>query len=370
MITKTNIHENGPFRSIHYQQCTEDGKEMSHAGIDTKLTRFAGGWIPTMTVGGVGTLPQYRRQGCVRAMLEDLLPRAREFGWYVSLLHPFSFSYYRKFGYERVADTVICDMPMSALDFLPRYPDLIPLDEAKHPEDILSVFETFSKNRNLTFQRSDIGNFKKKDSVTYLYYNEAGVCEGYVITQIDNYYDGINRMVSVNLIVHEIVYLNKNALMHLLSFLRMYEGELKTVHFRDIGMTPEVDLCFKHFMDTKYDMHPDIMARVLDTEAMLRANAYPTEHGVFVLRVEDNLETVRGTYRVEYERGSCEVELLSDTAKADLTVGATALSKFFYGTDAFCDETAAYLDGVKIEGNTRDFFRAFPKRINGLYEHF
>lgn len=370
MITKTYISENGPFKNIGYQQCTEDGREMSHASIGTRLTRYAGGWIPTMTVGGVGTRPQYRRQGCVRAMLEDMLPRAREYGWYVSILHPFSFSYYRKFGYERVADTVITDMPMSALDFLPRYPDLVPLDEAARPEDILDVFEAFSVPRNLTFKRESVGSFKKDKCVTYLYYNDAGKCEGYVITQIDNYYDNINRMISVNLIVHEIVYLNKDALMHLLSFLRMYEGELKTVHFRDIGMTPEVDLCFKHFMDTRYDIHPDIMARILDTEAMLRANAYPTERGHFTLRVEDNLETVRGTYRVEFENGTCEVETLSDTAKADLTVGPTALAKFMYGTDAFTAETAAYLDGVKIEGSVTDFFRAFPKRINGLYEHF
>ncbi len=56
--------------------------------------------------------------------------------------------------------------------------------------------------------------------------------------------------------------------------------------------------------------------------------------------------------------------------KADLTVGPTALSKLFYGTDAFNAELASYLDGVKMENAAADFFRAFPKRINGLYEHF
>ena len=56
-------------------------------------------------------------------------------------------------------------------------------------------------------------------------------------------------------------------------------------------------------MDTRYDIHPDIMARILNTEAMLRVNAYPTERGIFTLRVEDWLPDVAGTFRVEYENG-------------------------------------------------------------------
>jgi predicted acetyltransferase len=188
---------------------------------------------------------------------------------------------------------------------------------------------------------------------------------------VENHYDGINRMVSDNLHVWEICYQDKDALMHLLSFLRMYEGQLKTIRFHDIGMTPEVDLCFKHFMDTSYDIHPDVMARILDTEAMLKANVYPSERGIFTLRVEDYLPDVAGIFRVEYENGKCAVERLdSGCAKADLTVGPTALSKMLYGTDAFNAELASYLDGVKMENDASDFFRAFPKRINGLYEHF
>ncbi len=370
MITKRNISETNGLTSIHYQQLTEDGREMSHAYIGTCMTRYQDKWVPAMTVGGVGTLPEYRRRGCVRKMLEDLLPRAREYGWYFSMMHPFSFSYYRKFGYERISDKILVDMPMAALDFVPRYSELVPLEEAHAEEDILRVFDAFSENRNLTFARSSVGNFRKDGCQTYLYYNEAGDCDGYVMVEADNYYDGINRMISVNLVVHEIVYRNKAALLHLLGFLRMYEGELKTIHFRDIGMTPEVDLCLKHFMDTRYDIHPDIGVRILDTEALLLANVYPAAHGVFTLRVEDTLDSVRGTYRVEYAGGKCAVERRSDTAKADLTVGPTALAKFLFGTHAFTPNTAVYLDDVKVEGDAADFFRAFPKRVNGLYEHF
>ena len=372
MIYKETLRcDDGYIKEVFYQMYNDAEKEMAHATISTRMTRFAGSWIPSMTIGGVGTSPQYRRQGTVRALLEKLMPTTRENGWYVSLLHPFSFSFYRKFGYERVADTVIADMPMTALDYLPRYADLVPLDEAKDPKEVLSVFAKFNEKRNLSFDRISPDQCKYRGATTYLYYNATGECTGYVVVQIENHYDGINRMISDNLHVHEIVYLDRDALLHLLSFLRMYEGELKTIRFHDIGMTPEVDLCLKHFMDTRYDIHPDIMARILDTEAMLKVNAYPTERGIFTLRVEDNLPDVAGTFRVEYENGKCAVERLdNDCAKVDLTVGPTALAKLFYGTDAFNAELASYLDGVKMENDAADFFRAFPKRINGLYEHF
>lgn len=370
-IKETINYHDSHIKACSYQVFTDNDIEMAHAGVDTRMTRFAGGWIPTMTIGGIGTDPQYRRQGAVRAVFERLMPAARENGWFVGLLHPFSFAFYRKFGYERVSDTVIANMPMTALDFLPRFADLVPLDEAKDPGDIVKVYEAFGKKRNLTFERLSPDKFRRRDSTTYLYYNAAGECAGYVITQVENHYDGINRMISDNLHVREIVFLDRDALTHLLSFLRMYEGELKTIRFHDIGLTPEVDLCFKHFMDTSYDIHPDIMARILDTEAMLRANSYPTERGIFTIRVEDTLPDVAGTFRVEYENGACDVERLDgDTAKSDLTVGPTALSKLLYGTDAFNAELASYLDGVKMENAAADFFRAFPKRINGLYEHF
>ncbi len=371
MITKCNINNNGGFPSIDYFQYTDDEAQMmSHAYFRTRMTRFGDTFIPTQTVGGVGTQPHFRRNGCVRKMLEDLLPRAREFGWYASIMHPFSFSYYRKFGYEHITDKVQVNMPMTALDFLPRFADCVPLEHAGKPEDILSVYEKFSAKRNLMIKRDEIGNFKKDNCTTYLYYGDSGACEGYVITQIDNYYDGVNRMVSVNLIVHEIVYLNRDALLHLLSFLRMYEGELETIHFRDIAMSPEVNLCLKRFMDTSYTLRPDVGVRILDTAGMLSAHTYPTQRGVFTLRVEDNLDSVRGTYRVEYENGTSSLEMLSDTASADITVGPTALAKLLYGTDVFGPDNVVYLDGVTLHNSADDFFRAFPMRINALYEHF
>ena len=363
--------ENELVKSHGYDIRTDDNAEgMAWATMNIRKTRFAGNWVNTMTISGVGTKVQYRRQGCIRNLLENIHPRAKEYGTAVSILHPFSFSFYRKYGYERIADTLIVDFPITALEFLPRYADLKPMS-ANRLDEVVSLYDRCMAKRNLTFERKNSDQFGNQNGKQmFLYDAPDGHLAGYVIVQPINHYDGVNRMVSDSLDVWELVYEDADALKHLLSFLRMFEGELDTVHLREIGMLPEVDWVLKRYMHTSYTVRPDIAARILDTEAMLRANTYPTAHGVFTLRVEDNLPDVAGTFRVEYADGKCEVERLTDTAAADLTVGATALSRLLYGTDAFDAALASYLDGVKMENAAEDFFRAFPKRINGLYEHF
>ena len=64
------------------------------------LCRFDGGTYKLGGVGGVSTLPQYRRGGviraCVTASLKDMY--ANDFTF--AFLYPFSMQYYRKFGFE------------------------------------------------------------------------------------------------------------------------------------------------------------------------------------------------------------------------------------------------------------------------------
>ena len=68
-------------------RATFDGKSVNMAGI-----------------GGVVTLPQYRRSGAIRACFEAALRDMR--GFCLSYLYPFSTEFYRRFGYELGCDRV------------------------------------------------------------------------------------------------------------------------------------------------------------------------------------------------------------------------------------------------------------------------
>lgn len=56
--------------------------------------------VPHSGVGAVGTLPESRRAGCAGAMMAECVRVLRAEGIYLSSLWPFSYPYYRKFGWE------------------------------------------------------------------------------------------------------------------------------------------------------------------------------------------------------------------------------------------------------------------------------
>lgn len=354
--------------------CSDDGAEQySSACANTMMSRYGRQYLPALCIGGVATRPEYRRMGCVRRLLDHVFALAPERGWAVSLLHPFSFSYYRKFGYERIADHKIVTFPMRALDFVPRCAALCPVQDERRLRDALTVFARFAETRNILFQRFDGRHYALQPSetnrATYLWYDGQGQPAAYVTVGVEKVLV-VNHMESVNLHVYELVYSSPASLLAALGFLRMYEGELDSVKIHNCAMMPELDFVLRHYTHTGYTLVPDIMGRILDVPAVLEANRYPEREGRFVLRVEDTLPYTRGVYEVEYGGGEARVRRLAEHADCDLSAPMPALTQLLYGFETYTPENAAYLPGVTMPGDASDFFRAFPKRENGLFEHF
>ena len=351
----------------------ENGEQMTSAVLTTADSRYSGGFLPTLLIGGVATYPEYRRFGCVRRILESAFEQAPERGWVVSLLHPFSFAYYRKFGYEKVSDHRLLEFPMKALDFVPRCPNLKLVDRPERVTDALKVYAPFAENRNIMFRRFDDRCYSLKphedNRSTYVWYNSQGVPSSYVTVGVEKSLV-VNHFESVNLHVYEQAYTSPQSLMAILGFLRMYEGELDSVKIHNCAMCPELDFVLRHYTHTRYHQVPDVMARVLDVKALLEANRYPQAGGHFTIRVEDTLPFTTGTYRVEYEKGKAEVTRLSQDAPYDLLAPMQAFTQLVYGYEHYTADNAVYLPGVRLENSAEDFFAAFPKRNNGLFEHF
>lgn len=79
----------------------DDDKTMMSTFIAIPYSaNFDGHSVKMTGIGGVATLPQYRRRGGVRACFEKALPEMYREGYALSYLYPFSTAFYRKFGYE------------------------------------------------------------------------------------------------------------------------------------------------------------------------------------------------------------------------------------------------------------------------------
>jgi len=357
--------------------CCESDEVMSRAVFCERYSRYHGSYIKTVTAGGISTQPEYRRGGYVRQMFAKAFTMAPERGWAVSMLHPFSFGYYRKFGYERVSDHLVMGFPIAKLEYLPRVNELVRLQGSERVPDVVTIYEKFAENRHIMFERWDGSRFpldpKLSEKSTYIRYH-GNEPVGYITLGVEKVFM-YNHSANVNLNIYEMAYVSPDALRDLLGFVRMFEGENETVLVHNAAMMPELDLMLRHYTHTSYKTVPDIMARILDTETMLKANKYPKENGHFTIAVDDDQPLCKGVYAVEYADGKCEVTRRADSCdgyvgKYDFKCNAPALTQLLYGYYSMTPAILPYVDGVTECGDTADFCRAFPKVYGGLFEHF
>lgn len=334
----------------------------------TEKTSYCGKTLSTLIVGGVGTRPEYRRQGHVRAMMEQLFARAPEMGWSISLLHPFSFTYYNKFKYQRVADHKILEFSLTALASFPRCTNLVRYT-ADRADDLVRIYGEFIKGRNLALVRESPSPYLTSDLESYLYYQADGTPAGYIILQ-NNKHFSVNRSVADGIDVYELVYTSPEALFALLGFLRVFEGENDRIKLHNVSMCPEIELVFQHYSALHCQIVPDIAGRILNTKALLEQNDYPEQEGRFRLRVADDYPAGRGVFAVEYKHKEAVVKQLPYSSDYDLDVPIDKLCPILYGYGNYNSHSQAYIPGLKIKRAPDDFFRAFPPRPGGIFEHF
>lgn len=352
-----------------------------------------GAVVKAMGLGALWTEPVYRRGGMARHCFQLLGEVLEQTGCVVSYLHPFSFNYYRTIGYERVCDHRTLELPISTLEFVPRNPELTHVYLGDDVSVLDDIYNRFAATRNIMFQRHNSGSTEKHPMVeTYMdetanqfryrfkknsyYYtkDENGQPDGYVSFRKEM--DLVHHYLFGKVIVDEICYTSPDALRRLLGFIRMFDGEVDTVIFPNIGGNPEVERMLRDYKYTKIATVPDISARFHDVGAVLSVVSYPMEKGSFTVKVTDcekspfSKANSEGIWHVDYENGKGTVTRLADDAACDITFPMAAFTQAVHGFDAFGLELARYMEGVVLHNDCPDFFRAFPNRANGLFDLF
>ncbi|HZG85340.1 GNAT family N-acetyltransferase [Paenibacillus sp.] len=230
-------------------------------------------------IAGVATWPDYRRQGLVSRLLAHSLATMRANGQTVSFLHPFSFPFYRKYGWELYAEYKAYDIPMALLPAAPPETARMrraPIDwAALHP-----MYEAFARRYSGTLVRTEEwwNNriFFNKKLTAAVYENEAGEKRGYVL------YEALDR----KLTVHELVALDDAARRALWGYLRNHDSMADQVKWH----APADDALHYLLPDprVKQELVPYFMARVVDAAAFVAAYPFAAGAGAAVtLRVRD-----------------------------------------------------------------------------------
>ncbi len=343
----------------------DDGKTLiSQVECGFKNCFYGGKALLCAAVSGVASKPEYRRLGGVRLAFDGVFENAKKKGCSVSILYPFSIAYYRKFGYETIFKYIRATCSFKAFEKIERFSEVTVATE-EYKDIMTDIYTKIAKKSNMMFERKDGSGFclTPYSSCRYTYFVNDGNSAGYVFFTPDR----AARTVTVD----EILFTDKTALIKLLGFLRTYDGNYDTVIFDKLPLdTPVLGMINNENLLVKREILYGGAGRILDIEAVLKANKYPSSYGKFSVKITDKqIEENNGIFTVEYENGECNIQK-SSHGDYDLALDSSAAARLLLGREGLTLEEIGYIDNVEIKSDCEAFIRAFPKATTRFYEGF
>ncbi|MFK7696666.1 enhanced intracellular survival protein Eis [Paenibacillus sp. HJGM_3] len=267
------------------------------------LQAFVNGYVHEMgMIAGVASWPEYRKGGTVRQLMIRGLQAMKDKGQTISYLGPFSYSFYRRFGWEMMYEykkytlKANCVPDWRGSGSVSRIrPDLPRLNDI-----YVRYAAKYNGMANRSVERWNSSILANKKGMIAVYCNEAGEDRGYLIYE----YRG------VQLTIHEFVYLDRDANKGLWEFIRKQDSMYESVTFK-----APADDRFPFLIDNPKGLEisfpAHLMARIIDVPGFLakcrfKENGGGTAIGLTV--TDEYAPWNNGTYRLSIgEDGAVEV---------------------------------------------------------------
>ncbi|RLQ95865.1 GNAT family N-acetyltransferase [Falsibacillus albus] len=211
-------------------------------------------------IAGVATYPEYRRKGHVRKLIMHSLKVMKEQKQTISMLHPFSIPFYRKFGWELFVDRKKIHLLKADLIFMPRQEGFIKrLKKESHTDYIEDIYESFASQFSGMLNRDRdwwMNNVYGNEQIA-VYFNEQKKAEGYLLYSV----------VKSHMKVEEFVSLSPASRAGLWNFICQHDSMVNSV---EIEISQHEPLSFMMPNPrVKMELHPYFMCRIVDVKDFL-----------------------------------------------------------------------------------------------------
>ncbi|MEK3889971.1 GNAT family N-acetyltransferase [Bacillus sp. FSL K6-3431] len=281
-------------------------------------------------VGGVcsvATWPEYRRQGSIRALMQQSLQYMREIGQTVSYLHPFSVAFYRKFGWELTFSNRNYKIPINHLKRNWAGKGLVRRIDADIPL-LHTIYTDYARKYNGMLGRDENWweqRVLKDQPQIAVAYNEAGNPGGYIIYHVKDQLMTVKEMVSTSLNEWKLLY----------QFIANHDSMAENVTIT----VPENDHLPFILDEPRFEQMniPFCMARIVDVLPFLKKYPFHIEEGnateSIILQVDDEfLPENEGVYEIKLENGMMDVCMLKDfRGETGIHCSIQALTAMFLG---------------------------------------
>jgi predicted acetyltransferase len=326
-------------------------------------------------IGGVSTWPEARRQGLVAELLISGLERMKERGQTLSALAPFSFGFYRKYGWELYVEHKKYSIPV---DKLPRR-EIVPgrvrrVRAMEHLEEIDALYAAYAKRYNGMLKRT-IDWWEKRlltssSQQVAMYYRDGGEPGGYIRYHIHNR----------EMEVMEFIYMDLQAFRALWSYVSQHDSMLERVR-----LNAPMDHPLPYLLNDPrigQETVPYFMVRIVDAARFVEQYAFAPNDASYektelLLEIRDeHAPWNQGTWLMSIREDGC-AGMVKLTAGAEVTPGHEA--KLCCGINDLTAMLLGYMDPVTLHAYGRiDSFGAaadklssrIPKRGTYLLDFF
>ena len=351
-------------RIHHWAAFSEDGNMMSTFSISDYQIHFDGSSCKMGGIGGVATLPQYRRKGGIRACFCEALPEMYRQGYDFSYLYPFSTGYYRKFGYEACVQKYAVSVHLGLLN-PPPVSGEFRLAEAGWPmtEAIAQIDRVWERQYNMMvihdpedYEWTAKAAPAEKQEFTYVYFDGEKVPKSYVTFRMVMEPDGRNLKCS------RFACFDKEGFFGLMHLFKSLSSDHMFAKFTVPSIAAQQYLMPEWSMGAaQWTVQPAGMVRVINVESVLKKARY-LGSGEAVLQIEDkHIPQNNGCYSVTFRDGhATNVERTATAPDGCFTI--PAFSALISGVTDL-ESARQWMDGLEIinEGSLSQIF--FPKPL-------
>lgn len=322
--------------------------------------------VPLSGIGGVATLPEYRKQGAVRSILTRILEEEYEKETPLSALLPFSYAFYARFGYAQCCEQMEYSLPVQELEIYPGPERVQMVQEGDDLTPFKAIYHRFTQGQNLALLRTDsvwkdilYHNPYKERCYTYLLFRQEEPI-AYVVLKAEN-----DHGYHCDIRVRQLAWVDDAAFKSLLGFLGSLSAQYDTLYlilprlFDFISYIPEawhVNGRYKH----------GFCARIVNLPLFLSFLHYPMEKNCFVVEVSDPiLAKNNGRFCVSYEQGEA-VSVERTNKEADFSTDIGTLVQLCLGYAAPSQRVSQFL----VYNPNKKPELLFPKKATAIYDEF
>jgi predicted acetyltransferase len=350
----------------------EDGK-LASTYVIVDYNMFVRGTL--MKMGGIAAVasrPEQRKKGHVTALLTESLKVMRENKQYISVLYPFKFSFYRRYGYIHCADyRWVISTPQNIL--LPKNFQPLEVKELTHDES----YDIVHPIREKIGQKYNFVVFD--DATSWKYHNLGKKSKIYGIIDNGEYVgyfifkrEKTKGRWDIRLSFRDVIVDSMHARLTVLDFIKKHVDQCKDFRMNFIGDEQATDYFDNLWDGDDYHNHESggPMFRIIDIEKAIESLKFDNQLNVsFTINVEDEYAPWNnGVMKIDIDKGKAKVSRVNKQ-EADLQTEIRAFTQLFVGYRSLDDLIDA--SRVNIKPESRDKInKTFPKQITRLHTSF